>query len=256
MPPTYRHYFELVRYKASIDLKSEGSQSYLGVIWWVLDPLLYLIAFYLIFEVFMQRGGEGFVGFLLCGLVFWRWFDSCVKQAADSIQGRASIIGQVYVPKLLFPVTDMLIASYRFFFVCALLFIFMAFYSGVSLSWLALPIVMLTQALLIMAIGLAVALCVPFFPDVRKLLDNGMMLLFYMSGIFFDISLLEGQAGQLLSFNPIAALLLEYRSVLLVGAWPDWSVIISIAGGSLVFVLCMLIVGVKLDLVLPRIVRS
>jgi lipopolysaccharide transport system permease protein len=65
-----RHYLDLVRYRAYVDLKSESARSYLGMLWWILDPLMYLAIYYLVFGVVLQRGGEGFVGFLLCGLVF------------------------------------------------------------------------------------------------------------------------------------------------------------------------------------------
>ena len=56
----HRHYLDLIRYRSYVDLKSESAQSYLGMLWWILDPLFYLAMYYLVFGVILQRGGEGF----------------------------------------------------------------------------------------------------------------------------------------------------------------------------------------------------
>jgi lipopolysaccharide transport system permease protein len=251
-----KHYLDLIRYRAYADLKSDSYQSFLGSIWWVLDPLLYLVVFYIVFEVFLKRGGEGFVGFLLCGLVFWRWFDICVKRAASSIQGNSGVINQVYLPKLMFPIIDIVISTYRFVFVLILLLLFIVLYRGhLTVYWLSLPLIMLTQMLLIFGLGIMLSLCVPFLPDIRKLLDNGMMLLFYMSGIFFDISKLSEKNQQLLNLNPMAQLIQQYRKVFLQDQWPDWSGLGAIAFISVILLVTGLYAGKKLDMYYPRIIR-
>lgn len=256
MPPPSRHIFDLVRYRVFADLKSDSSKSYLGVIWWLLDPLLYLVIFYLLFEVFLKRGGEGFVGFLLCGLVFWRWFDTSVKKAAMSIQSNSGTINQVYIPKLLFPITDIFTSTYRFVFILGLLLVFMILYTGgLSMSWLALPAIILTQMVFIFAVGICFALCVPFLPDIKKILDSFMLMLFYMSGIIFDISRLSEQTQQILSINPMVVLIKYYRGVFLHGEWPDWIGLSRIAIVSLLVLLACLYAGKKLDLYYPRIIR-
>ena len=69
-------HLELVWYKAYADLRAEAARAYLGVLWWVLEPLLYICVFYVVFGILLDRGGQGFVSFMLCGLVVWRWFSS------------------------------------------------------------------------------------------------------------------------------------------------------------------------------------
>ena len=116
------------------------------MLWWVLEPLLYLCAFYLIFEVFLQRGGEGFVGFLLCGLVFWRWFDTTIKRASASIQNSIGIINRAYLPKWVFPATEVASGTARFVFVLALFLLFCVFYLGQASSvWLSISFLLLVQ---------------------------------------------------------------------------------------------------------------
>ena len=88
-----------------MDLRAEAAQNLMGMLWWVLEPLLYLLAFYLIFEVFLERGGPGFVGFLLCGLVFWRWFDASLNRSSAALLANGRLINQIYLPKWVFPLT-------------------------------------------------------------------------------------------------------------------------------------------------------
>ncbi len=219
----YRQYFELIRYRVFVDLKSESAQGHLGVLWWVLEPLLFLLVFYLIFEVFLQRGGPGFVGFLLCGLVFWRWFDATTKRAMVSIHNGIGIINQVYLPKWIFPATEVASGTVKFTFVLALFVLFCVAYVGrVSSAWLLLPLLLLVQLLLIGGVSLLLALVVPFYPDIRKLIDNAMLLLFYLSGIFFDIDKLNDELQFWLLLNPMAVLIQQYRLVLLQQTAPDW----------------------------------
>ncbi|MBL4567407.1 MAG: ABC transporter permease, partial [Porticoccus sp.] len=85
------------------ELKAESSRSYLGFFWWILEPALYMVAFYIVFALVFQRGGPGFIPFLLCGLVVWKWFGSVVSGSANVILSSSALIRQVYIPKYLLP---------------------------------------------------------------------------------------------------------------------------------------------------------
>lgn len=252
----YRHYWNIVRYKSLLDLRGESSQAYLGILWWILDPLLYLVAFYVIFSVVMNRGGEGFVLFLLCGLVFWRWFDVSVKKSASAILANAGIINQVYLPKIILPVTEVVASTFRFLFILLIFLLLLSMLrGGVSLAWVALPLVMTVQILLILGVGVSLAALVAFMPDMRRVLDNALMFLFWMSGIFFDISQLSADKQQWLSLNPMAVLLQQYRSILLGGEWPEWSSLLVIASLSSVILCVGTFITQRWDMLFARIVR-
>jgi lipopolysaccharide transport system permease protein len=209
-----KHYFDLVRYRSFVELKSEREQSYLGAIWWVLEPLLYLVVFYLVFEIIMQRGGEGFLGFLLCGLVFWRWFDGSIKKLSVSIITGANLISQVHIPKIILPLIDFLSVCSRFVFVLIVFLGFAFFYfGGMQTSWLIVPILIFIQGVFMLGLGGVLAAFVPYVPDFKKIVDNGLQLMFYMSGIFFDIGKLDQGYQNILLINPMAVLIRSYRSV-------------------------------------------
>ncbi|HIB76240.1 MAG TPA: ABC transporter permease, partial [Flavobacteriales bacterium] len=79
----FRQLADLVLYKVRTDLRSEVSQNHLSLLWWVLEPVLYMTVFYLVFGLLLKRGGgPEYVPFLLTGLASWKWFDSAVRACA------------------------------------------------------------------------------------------------------------------------------------------------------------------------------
>jgi len=226
------------------------------MIWWILDPLIFLCIYYLVFGVLLQRGGEGFVGFLLCGLVFWRWFANSVLRAANSIQGNAAIISQVYVPKLIFPIVETVSNAYRFVFILLIFIVFLVLYrQTLEWVWLSAVLVLAAELLLIFGVGICLALLVPFFPDIRKLIENIMMLFFYMSGIFFDINQLDPKYQAWLFLNPMAVLIDEYRTIFFSDQLPDFFALGTVMLVSLGLCAVGYYFGSRLDTVYPRVIK-
>ncbi len=216
------YYLELIWYNAIAELRAEAARAYLGFFWWVFEPVLYMVAFYIVFAIVFQRGGSDFVPFLLCGLVVWKWFGSAVAFCANSIPSNSGLMSQVYLPKYLFPMIILLNSSIKFIIIFGLFVLFLLVY-GIepSASWLSLPVIILVQFLFIAFIAGLVASIVPLVPDIKLILDNVLMLLFFLSGIFFDISVAPEDVKFYLLLNPMAVLIESYRAVLIDGLWPN-----------------------------------
>ena len=220
----WRHYFDLALYKAYADLRAETARSYLGFFWWIIEPLLYLLVFYFAFGVLLKIGRENYVEFLLCGLVMWRWFDNTIRRGENAVLGSVGLMQQVYLPKYIFPLVGVLSNTVRFSVVLVLLLVYLALLGpGVTMSWTALPVTLFVQLLWICAATLLVAAVVPFMPDMRIIIDNGLTLLFFLSGIFFDISQMPQPWVDVLKINPMLVLIESHRLVLVEGRWPDWN---------------------------------
>lgn len=229
-----RHYLSLIIQKSAADLISEARRGYLGILWWIIEPVLYMSVFYLIFVVVFDRGGEGRVAFLLTGLVVWKWFASSIPQCANSITANIGLIRQVYIPKYVFPAMVVMNSTIKFLIVFVLLLVFLILTgSRPGIEWFALPVLMGVQLLLMLAIGSVLSAFVPFIPDLRLIIDNGMILLFFMSGIFFDISSASPEIKTYLYLNPMVGIIDNYRLVLLDGVWPDWSLLARVFSLSL-----------------------
>ena len=219
----YLKFLELVYIKVTLNLKSEASKSYLGYIWWILEPIFFVLIMYIVFGVFLARGGEGFVAFLVCGNIPYLWFSKSVSNSCNSIVQGRGLISQVKINKAFFPIVvigqDLIKQSVVF----AMLLVFL-FAIGVQpgITWLYLIPIALVQLSFVMACSLFVAAVVPAFPDFRYLVITGLQLLMFGSGIFYsfeDVLMDEHKAIFLL--NPMANIINNLRLVLLQQTSPE-----------------------------------
>ncbi len=238
-----RHLIEIFFTKLVFNLRSEASETYLGYIWWVLEPVLYVAVLYLVFGTFLGfRGGGDFVVFLICGKIPFLWFSKSVTHSSNSIMAGRGLIDQVVIPKAFFPLLVVFRDLVKQFFVFFLMIVFLLLYGlEPSLNWFLLVFVFLTELLLIIAFSLLVAAIIPFLPDFKFIVATGMMLLMFSSGIFFsykDVILEKHQS--LFLMNPIANLIKNSRQVLMDNLPPDWLALASISFFSLVLIVVML----------------
>jgi lipopolysaccharide transport system permease protein len=252
---TINQYLLLILQKSTSDLVSEARQGYLGMLWWVIEPVLYLSVFYFIFVVVFDRGGKDTVSFLLTGLVVWKWFASSIPKCSNSIPANGGLIKQIYIPKIVLPVMAILTTTVKFFIVLLLLVVFLLVIGyQANNSWYALPVLVFIQFLLTLAIGSTLAAVIPFLPDLRMIIDNGLMLMFFLSGVIFDFSAVPPEVKTYLSFNPMLGLIESYRSILIAGTWPDWEylVYVLIASVLCLFLGCYLLS--RFDRIYPKII--
>lgn len=232
----------LVLFKVYAELKAEASRSYLGVLWWLLEPVLYLGAFYVLFVLVLQREGNDFIPSFLCGIVVWKLFDAGVKSGGNSLVANASLLQQVAVPKYIFPLSAVIVVALKFILVFIVLcFFIMVSEGGLANTWIwSIPLIVL-QIILVVSLAFLVSAVIPFVPDLRVAIDNGMMFLFFISGVFFDLSSTHEPVKSLLMINPMAFLINGYRDVLLHGARPDVGGLAGVLALSLFFLLAGLI---------------
>lgn len=249
-----QHYLELIWYKALAELRAEAARSFLGFLWWIVEPVLYMAAFYVVFGLIFERGGADFVPFLLCGLVAWKWFASTVTSAANAIPANGGLMQQVYLPKHIFPTIVLLVNTVKFLVVMGLLLVFLMSYGHTpSYAWLGLPALVLVQCLFIAAVAGLVSSIVPFVPDFKLLLDNVMMLLFFVSGVFFDIGSVPGYLQFLLNLNPMAGIIDGYRTILMQGLWPNGLYLASVLVVSLLGITLAGRILARYDRIYPKV---
>ena len=253
-----RHLIEVFFAKLILNLKSEASTTYLGYAWWVLEPVLMVAVYYLVFSVFLARGSPHFVVFLVCGNVSFRWFAQSVTNASRSIITGRGLINQISIPKPFFPILVVFQDATKQLVVFAFMFVFIAAYGmGVSWVWLSLIFVILTQLLIVSAVSLLVAAITPYLPDFRYLINTGMMALMFGSGIFYsykDVLLPEHQ--QLFLMNPLANLIKNYRQVLMENTLPDWTALGNICLGSIVLIVVMTLYFRRTDTIYARLIAQ
>ncbi|HEU5399190.1 MAG TPA: ABC transporter permease [Gammaproteobacteria bacterium] len=216
-------YLDLVIYKGIADLNTEASRAYIGFVWWVLEPLLYMGAFYIAFGLGLRGGGIGMLLFLLCGLVPWKWFSSAVSNGSHTIQSNIGLIQQIYLPKYILPGIVLVTTGVKFLIILALLLVLaVGLGHGPALPWLAIPVLVLAELVFALATASLAGAVVPLVPDLGLIIDNGLIVMMFLSGIFFSVKTLTPTARILIEINPMVTIIGGFRDVLIDHHWPDW----------------------------------
>ncbi len=235
-------FLELLWFSAYAELKAESARSYLGFVWWLLEPAMFMAVFYVAFGVLMGIRDADYVPFLIIGLTLWQWFKSCISHGGYAIWLNIPMMRQVRLPVLLFPLTVVVSDTVKFLFVFAvLLLILWSLGYGPWRGYVALPLVFGVLLLLATACGVAAAAIVPFVPDIRFVIENALMALMFVSGVVFSLGSLSEPYRSWIALNPLVGILESARDILMRGQWPDWMLLAKAAGGSLLLLVVALV---------------
>jgi ABC-type polysaccharide/polyol phosphate export permease len=229
---------ELIRYRELVknlvlrDLKARYKNSVLGFLWSLLNPLLTMIVFTVVFTFMMPNNRIAkFPVFLLCALLPWNFFQTAVMGCVGSIVNNAALVKKVYFPREVLPLSTVLSNFVNFLLALVVLF-GMLFLFRVSLTkWaLWLPFVMAVQLILTLGLGLLLATANVFYRDTGVIMGVLLQALFFLTPVFYPIDILPTQryvAGLNLNIhrltyilNPMASIISSYRVILYHGAPP------------------------------------
>lgn len=246
---------ELIWTKATFNLRSEVHRNYLSYGWWVLEPLLHMIVYYVVFGMLLNRGRENFPVFLLTGLIPWMWFMKTVNSSSNSILAGQNLMLHVGVPSIIFPLITFVQSTIKQIpvFVLLLGFVWLQGYTPNEHWWVLLPVI-LVHALLTLVFSCIVAAVIPFVRDLAYLVPTGLTFLMFLSGIFYDYRTISSEWHSLFLMNPIAFLLKCYREIFMDGVMPDLLTLTWWGFGSAIMCLLLLVAYQRLRYVFPRIV--
>lgn len=254
-----RNFFDLLLYKVGANLRTEVARYYLNNLWWVINPILQMGVYYLVFGIMLNRGTENYASFLMIGVITWGWFSQSVNNGSNSIMANAGLISQVHITKVFFPLEVCCQDSFKELIATGVLLVFLFFAPPpVTITWIMLPVIMLIQFIFIVAVTTLCAAIVPFVPDLRFIIGTGLMLAMFISGVFYDINtnLLPQHKQLLVLFDPMAGLIAEYRNILMYAKWPDFGYLAYVLVFSLVLLAASFFVVFKFDHIYPRITQQ
>jgi len=220
----WQRYLDIIIYRTYAELKAEAQLSYMGYLWWILEPLLNTVLFYLILAALFDQQLKGAFPFLLVGAITWQWLNASLLTAANTVVEAGSMLKQIYLPKVVLPLISILTSTWKFLFIFSLLLIcvWTAGYPP-TITYLALPLLVLLELAVILAFTLPLAFTMPYFPDARIAIDAFLRSVMLISGIFFPASELPPNYRLYFHLNPMADLIEAFRAVLIDGQWPNWT---------------------------------
>jgi lipopolysaccharide transport system permease protein len=220
-------YRELLYFLIWRDVKVRYKQTAIGIGWTILQPLMTMLLFTIVFGTFANIPSDGlpYPVFTYAALLPWTYFAQAFGRSGISLVGNANLISKVYFPRLMIPLAAALAPMVDFVFSFAILMGLMGWF-GITPTWgtLALPLFLLLAVLTSVAVGLWLAPLNVKYRDVGHTIPFLIQFWMYASPVAYPVSLVPEQWRLLYSLNPMAGVIEGFRWALLGQASPDFMV--------------------------------
>lgn len=232
-------YFRYSIVAARSQLKAEVADSYLNWIWWILDPFCFMLIYTFIFGYVFKSSELYFPVYIFIGLSMWDFFSKTVQSSVKMIKTNKHIVSKVYFPKFILLLTRVWVNGFKMLVSFGIVVLMMLFFR-VPLTLNVLWFVPLILCLGIFTFGCSCFLMHygVYVNDLANVVSIVTRMLFYLTGIFFNLEARIPQYGtMLMQYNPVAFMISSMRKALLYGQSP--------AG---IFMLVWVVVGIVLSM--------
>lgn len=232
-----RKYFRYSVISAKAQLKSEVANSYLNWIWWVLDPLCFMLIYSFIFGYVFDAKEQYFSCFIFIGLSMWDFFNRNLTNSVKIVKNNKAIVSKVYFPKFILILTKIWVNGFKMLISFGIVLLMMVFFQ-VPLSWNIIWFIPILATLTVFSFGLACFLLHfgVYVEDLSNVVTIVLRFVFYLTGIFYNIETrLPGFGEALNRYNPVAFLITSMRQSLIYGQTPDlWMLLAWLAVSVLI----------------------
>ena len=231
---------ELLYFLAWRDVKVRYKQTAIGVLWAVLQPVLTMLVFSVLFGRFgnMPSDGVPYPIFVYLGLLPWQYFASVLGQSVGSVVSGSQMITKIYFPRLIMPASTA-VASLLDLAIASVMLGLMMVYFGISVSTGILLVPALVVLTMVNAVGFGMWLAAlnVKYRDIQYAMPFVIQLWMFVTPVIYPSSLVGERYAWLLSLNPMGGVIEAFRAAVLGYAPIQWtSLFISTAVGLVVFV--------------------
>jgi len=236
---TYRELFYFFSWR---DLKVRYKQTFIGVLWSILQPFITMVVFSLFFGKLAGIPSDGvpYPIFVYVGLLFWQFFSDALNETSNALIANKAIVTKVYFPRLILPISSV-VTKFVDFAIASLILIGLMFYYGYvpHLSGLALiPLLLLLTVMAATGLGFFLSAMNVRYRDVRYALPFFIQLLLFLTPVIYPASI-AGQYSKFLALNPMMGVIQSARAALL-GTTPlNWTLLLF----SFIACLVVLVIG-------------
>jgi lipopolysaccharide transport system permease protein len=214
---------------ATQEIKKQYAQTYFGILWSFIRPAITLLIFSLIFDQFLNVSTDSpYTLFAFSGLIVWNFFTGIVQQASTAILSRQDIIKKMYFPRLVLPLSKVLVAGVDFAVSLIFFFILCLYYQfSPSINILSLPIFILLTVSCGLCISLWMIALSIRFRDLHQVVPPLIGMAIWITPVFYPSTIIPETFSFFLHANPIAGIIKGFRFALLGEAFPEWPYWIS-----------------------------
>lgn len=216
-----RHSFEVVSVLVSRDHRARYKSTVMGMAWAVASPILFLLTFYFLFGVIMRVNIPNYASFVFTGIIAWNWLQTSMNEGVACISRNGSLVGQPGFPVGTLPMVSVVSNLINLLFSLPLLLaVVYAENGGLSWTLVFFPLILAVQMIFQLSLVYFVSAANVTFRDVQYILPVVLQLGYFMTPIFYDISMIPERLRPVLSLNPMYQFIAADRAVLS-GQVPD-----------------------------------
>ncbi len=228
------YHFDLISHLVWRDFVLRYKRSALGVLWSILPPLAQLMVLVFLFQKVIPLNIDAYPAFVFSALLPWTWFGSCMGSSGGLfIHNRDLMRRPNFEPSTLIAVNTLSNLIHYVIFLPILLIILTLYDRPMTLSLLFLPLLLLVQGILTAGLSLMVATLNTFYRDIEHLTSVVLLLLFYLTPIFYQPQAMGKGYEMIYALNPVAVLIQGYRGIFFYGTAPALNPLLGTVGISL-----------------------
>jgi len=225
--PAVQEVIEIWRYRDLLKLlvinsiKTRYRRSALGVVWTLLNPLLNTLVLTIVFSQLFRFDIENFPVYLLIGLLVWNFFAQTTTQAMSTLIWGSNLLKRIYIPRTIFAVSVAGNGIINFLLAMISLVVIMLFTRHpFSPALLFLPVEIFILTMFTLGVALFMSTLAVFFVDIVDMYGVLLSVLFYLTPIFYPLSVVPPEITRIVELNPVHILLTLFRSSIYLGEVP------------------------------------
>ena len=215
-------YRELLKTNVKKEIRGKYKNSFLGVLWSFLNPLLQIAVYAIVFPLILRNTQENYVIFLCCGLIPWTFFSTAITRASFTMVENGNILKKVYFPREILPISVVTSEAVNFMISTIIILTFVIFGGlGITKYVLFYPIILVVQYLLVLAISLIVSSICVYIRDLQHFIGIFIQLLFYATPVVYSAETIPENFAWVLKINPMTYIIDGYRNIFYNQTAPD-----------------------------------
>lgn len=229
------NYRELLKTNVKKEIRGKYKNSFLGVIWSFLNPLLQIMVYAIVFQIILKNPQENYAIFICCGLIPWTFFSSAITRSAFTMVENGNVLKKVYFPREILPISVVTSEAVNFLISTIIIFGFVIFGGlGISKYIIYYPLVLLAQYVLLIAISLIVSSISVYIRDLQHLIGVAIQLFFYATPIVYAADVIPVDFKWILNINPMTYVINAYRDIFYNQTAVDVAPLLLLIGGSII----------------------
>jgi lipopolysaccharide transport system permease protein len=223
------NYREILYFLTKRDIKVRYSQTILGGLWAIIQPLFFMLIFSLFFGKLAKMPSDGiaYPVFVYAGLVPWTYFANAVSASSNSLVGNVNLITKIYFPRIIIPASAALSGILDFFIAILLLGIMMIFFNVFpNINILLFPLLIFLTFLCAIGVGLWLSALNVKYRDIRYTVPFLIQIWLFLSPVIYPSSMIGNKNRWIMAFNPMAGVLEAYKACLLGHMPVDWKMLL------------------------------